>query len=318
MNRYKVVATTVTFGKINKEPLERLQTNGCDVITNPFGRPFTNEEFVEYAADADALIVGNDKVTLDVITHCRQLKVIAKHGVGCDGIDVKAANKRGIVVTYAPGSNAEEVSDLAFGLMLMSARGLYQANRDTKAGKWIKPIGMSLYQKTIGIIGLGHIGCCTAKRAKGFSMKVLGYDIFKNPNAVALGVKFVPLDDLLQQADFISLHLPLTAQTRNLLNRQRIQNLKSNCVIVNTARSQLVDYDALTEALQTGSLKGYATDVYESEPPEHLPLFDCPKVIVTPHIGGTTIESNLRMGDTAVDNVLAVLRGEKAPDIFHV
>lgn len=314
MAKWKVVATTVTFGKINKEPLERLVANDCEVMTNPFGRPFTKEEFLHYASDADALIVGNDKVTADIIEHCPNLKVIAKHGVGVDGIDAQAAQAHGIAVTYAPGTNAEEVADLAFGFMTMLARGLFQANADTKADRWIKPTGISFYQKTLGIVGLGTIGTATARRAKGFGMNLLGYDLQENPAAVKLGVHYVSLEQLLAESDYISLHLPLNEGTRKLINAEKIALMKDGVVLVNTARSQLIDYDALTAGLKEGKIRGYATDVYEYEPPEHLPLFDLPNVLLTPHLGGTTIESNLRMGNTAVANVLAVLQGSTPPN----
>lgn len=315
MKKWKVVATAVTFGKVNKEPLERLQQAGCDVTINPFGRPFTGDELVEFAHDADAIIVGNDKVTSSVIEKCKNLKVIAKHGVGVDGIDIKAANSMGIIVTNAPGTNSQEVADLALGFMLMLARGLYQANRDTKEGKWIKPTGKSLYQKTMGIVGLGAIGVALAKRAAGFDMNILGYDIIQNPAALAVGVKYVPLDELLEKSDFISLHLPLTSSTENIINADKFKLIKKDAILVDTARRKLVDYDALYKALTDGTLRGYATDVYDSEPPVHSPLFDLPNVILSPHIGGTTVESNRRMGDTAVDNVFAALKGQTPPNI---
>lgn len=316
MKNWKVIATAVTFGKVNKEPLERLEQAGCDVTINPFGRPFTSDELVEYAQDADAIIVGNDKVTSNVIEKCKNLKIIAKHGVGVDGIDIKAANSMGIIVTNAPGTNSQEVADLALGFMLMLARGLYQANRDTKEGKWIKPTGKSLYKKTIGIVGLGAIGVALAKRAAGFDMDILGYDIKESPAALAAGVKYVALDELLSKSDFISLHLPLTSSTENIINAARFKLMKKDAILVNTARRKLIDYDALYKALTDGILRGYATDVYDSEPPVHLPLFDLPNVILSPHIGGTTVESNRRMGDAAVDNVIAVLKGQTPPNII--
>lgn len=315
MKKWKVVATAVTFGKVNKEPLERLQQTGCDVITNPFGRPFSGDELVEYAHDADAIILGNDKISGDVIKKCENLKVIAKHGVGIDSIDVKAANSMGITVTNAPGTNSQEVADLALGFILMLARGLYQANRDTKEGKWIKPTGKSLYQKTMGIVGLGAIGVALAKRASGFDMNILGYDIKENSAALAVGVKYVPLDELLSKSDFISLHLPLTSGTENIIDADKFKIMKKDTILVDTARRKLIDYDALYKALTDGTLRGYATDVYDSEPPTHLALFDLPNVLLSPHIGGTTVESNKRMGDTAVDNVIAVLNGQTPPNI---
>ncbi len=315
MKKWKVVATAVTFGKVNKEPLERLQQAGCDVTINPFGRPFTNDELVEYAHDADAIILGNDKVPSSVIKKCKDLKIIAKHGVGTDSIDIKTANSMGIVVTNAPGTNSQEVADLALGFMLMLARGLYQANRDTKDGKWIKPTGKSLYQKTMGIVGLGAIGVALAKRAAGFDMNILGYDITQNPAALAAGVKYVPLDELLSKSDFISLHLPLTDSTENIISADKFKLMKKDAILVDTARRKLIDYDALYRALTDGTLRGYATDVYDSEPPAHLALFDLPNVLLSPHIGGTTVESNRRMGDTAVDNVIAVINGQTPPNI---
>ncbi len=314
--KWKVLATAVTFGKVNKQPKERLEAIGCEVVTNPFGRPFTLEEFAQYGADADALIVGNDKVTAEVIARCPKLKIIAKHGIGVDGIDIKVANAKGITVTNAPGTNSQEVADLAIGFMIMLGRGLYPANRDTKDGKWIKPMGVSMYEKTVGIIGTGTIGRALASRAGGFKMNILGYDLFENDEAKKYGVKYVSLDELLEKSDYVSLHLPLTSETNNILSAEKINKMKKGAILVNTARRQLVDYDALYKALQSGLLRGYATDVYDAEPPKHIPLFDLENVLLSPHLGGTTLESNRRMGDTAVDNVIAVLKGEKAPNVI--
>lgn len=316
MAKWKVAGTAVTFGKVNKEPVKRLEEFGCEVTLNPYGRPMTEDEMIKYASDADAIIVGNDKVTSRIIENLKNLKVIAKHGVGIDGIDVKTAERLGITVTNAPATNSEEVADLAIGYILMLARGMYQANADTKAGRWIKPTGISLHEKTIGIVGLGAIGVALAKRAKGFDMNILGYDIKENPSALEVGVKYVSLEELLSKSDFISLHLPLTSGTVNLINEERLNLIKKGAILVNTARRKLVDYDALYKLLSQGKLRGYAADVFDFEPPEHMPIFDLPNVIVTPHIGGTTIESNRRMGDTAVNNVIAVLRGQTPPNLI--
>jgi len=315
VSKWKVVSTAVTFGKIDKEPTKRLEDFGCEVMLNPFGRPLTNAEMLQYAFDADALIVGNDKVTRNVMDGCKNLKVIAKHGVGVDAIDVKAANERGIVVTNAPGTNSQEVADLAFGFITMLARDLYQANYDTKNGKWIKRPGISLYKKTIGIVGVGSIGTAVANRATGYDMNVLGYDVSENPTAIGLGVKYVEFEELLSQSDIISLHLPLLKETLNILNASRFRLMKKGAILVNTARSKLVDNDALYASLVGGGLRGYATDVYDSEPPVHLAYFDLPNVILTPHIGGATVESNRRMGDVAVDNVIAALKRETPPNV---
>ncbi|WP_427112285.1 phosphoglycerate dehydrogenase [Megasphaera sueciensis] len=317
MTKIKVLASTVTFGKINKEPKERMETLGWDVVTNPYGRPLIPEEFSELGVDADALIVGNDKITADIINRCPNVKIIAKHGIGVDAIDIKYANSKGIYVTNAPGSNATEVADLAVAYMINLARGIVISNRDTKAGKWNKPKApMCMNGKTVGIVGTGHIGCQVASRLRGFNMNLLGYDIFENAEAKSFGVKYVPLDELLLTADYITLHLPLLEETQHLLNEERIAHLKHGVVIVNTARCQLVDYTALETALKSGLVRGYAADVFEHEPPEHLPLYDLDNVIVTAHIGGTTKESNLRMGNMAVDNVIAALTGKIPPNVL--
>ncbi|MCH3965105.1 MAG: phosphoglycerate dehydrogenase [Clostridium sp.] len=315
-NEWKVVATAVSFGKFYKQPVERLEKAGCKVILNPFGRPFTKAEMIEYASDADALIVGNDKVPGDVIDHFTKMKVIAKHGVGVDAIDKEKAHDMGIIVTNAPGTNKEEVADCAMGFILMIARDYYRAIRETKNKEWIKRPGISLYKKTIGIIGIGNIGLATVKRATGFSMRILGYDIVERDAAKTLGVEYVDLPELLSQSDFISLHVPLNEGTYKILSKNQFDMMKKGAILVNTARSKCIDSNALMNALKDGKLLGYATDVYDSEPPEWQPYFDFPNVLMTPHEAGTTYDSNRRMGSTAVDNVLSVKSGKVPPNLI--
>lgn len=316
MSSWKVVVTAVTFAKASPEPLDRLRAAGCEVVTNPWGRPLTEAELLEAVAEADALIVGNDKVSAAVINAAPKLKIIAKHGVGYDNIDRKAAAARGILVTNAPGTNSHEVADLAFGLLHMLARGLHIAIEATKQGKWIKPMGIGLWGKTLGIVGVGRIGTAVAARARGYDMRILGFDIVIRPEALALGVRYVGLEELLQNSDFVSLHLPLTPETRNILSAEMLQLLKPGALLINTARWGLVDHDALFKLLEAGRIGGYGLDVYEVEPPEPHPLFALPNVLLTPHMGGTCRESNLRMGNTAVDNVLAVKEGRTPPNLI--
>lgn len=317
MKRWKVVGTAVTFGKVNMEPVNRLKQMGCEVLTNEFGRPFTEEEFVRIAGDADAIIVGNDKVPGSVIRQLKNLKIIAKHGVGIDSIDIKTANELGIVVTNAPGTNSQEVGDLAFGMIHMLARWLYTVNSTTRSGQWYKPMGIGLYNKTIGIIGVGKIGTAVAKRATGYDMNILGFDLIERPEAKSLGVCYTGLEELISKSDIISLHVPLTDKTRNILNSDRFKLFKRGAILINTARSQLLDNDALYNALTDGTLRGYATDVYDYEPPAPKSFFLLDNVVLTPHIGGTCIESNLRMGNTAVDNVIAVMEGRVPPNLVE-
>ncbi len=317
MTKWKVVATAVTFGKFYKKTIEKLENNNCEVVLNPYERPLTNEEMIELAYDADALIVGNDKVPGNVIEHFTNMKIIAKHGVGVDAIDRKKAQEKGILVTNAPGTNKEEVADLALGFILDIARALSWTNQQTKARKWIKYPGLAMHRKTIGIIGVGNIGTALAKRATGFSMRILGYDIEEREEAKQLGVQYVTLETLLEESDIISLHVPLNEGTYQMIQKEQFDLMKDGVILVNTARSMCVNHEALNENLQSGKVFGYATDVFDFEPPAWQPYFDHPRVILTPHIGGATIESNARMGNIAVDNVLAAKNGENPPNIIR-
>jgi D-3-phosphoglycerate dehydrogenase len=315
--KWKVVATAVTFGKVSSEATGRLVAAGCEVVPNTLGRPLSQAELMAALWDADAVILGNDKVPAAVIRACPKLKIIAKHGVGIDSIDRAAAAACGVIVTNAPGANSHEVADLAFGLLHMLARSLVIANEATKQGSWVKPMGVGLWEKTIGIVGVGKIGLAVAQRATGYKMKILGYDRIVRREAQMLGVQYAGLSELLAQSDFVSLHLPLTTATHTILNAAMLARLKPGALLINTARSQLIDYAALYDILKEGQISGYGVDVYDAEPPQLLPLFSLPNVVLTPHLGGTCKESNVRMGNIAVDNVIAVKAGRIPPNLIR-
>ena len=317
MSHWKVVASAVTFGKYFPAMIQRLEEADCEVILNPFGRPFTNEEMLAYARDADALIVGTDKVPKAVIEQFHQMKIIAKHGVGVDAIDKDQAAKMGIIVTNAPGTNKSEVADCAMGFLLMMARNFYQTVSETKQHLWLKRPGKSFVNKTVGVIGIGNIGTEFVKRAAGFGLRILGYDLVEREEAKHYGVRYVDLDTLIKDSDFISLHVPLNEQSYHILGEKQFSIMKKGMIIANTARSKCIDQTALTKALQDGTCAFYATDVYDSEPPIWQPYFDFPNVLLTPHEAGTTYDSNERMGHTAVDNVLAVKKGVKPPNLVN-
>lgn len=315
MTKFKVVATTVTFGKFNDAPIERLIEAGCEVTTNKKGRPFTKEEIIEESNGADALIVGTDKVTREVINHLDDsVKIIAKHGVGFDSIDLEAAKEKNIFVTNAPGANSNEVADLAIGFLLSLARNIPIGNKEVREGIWNKIVGISMKGKTIGVIGTGAIGSKVIKRTIGFDMEILAYDLIDNPEAINLGAEYVDKETLLKNSDFITLHLPNTPETHHFISKDELNIMKDNVLIVNTARAGLVDYGALNDALANGKVRGYATDDFEEEPTPYLDIFDYDNVIITPHIGATTIDANLIMGNKAVDCVLAVKDGKRPPE----
>ena len=316
MKKFKVVGTAVTFGRFNKEPIERLKKIGCDVTLNPFGRPFTTEEFKKIAGDADAVIVGNDKVNEEVIRNFTNIKVIAKHGVGIDGIKIDVAKSLGITVTNAPGTNKEEVADSAMGFMLLMARDFVKMSRETKEGKWIKYPTFSMANKTMGVIGVGNIGTGFVKRALGFGMRVIASDPVVREEPQNLGVDYVDFETVIREADYLSIHCPLNETTEKMFGAAEFEKMKKGIFIVNTARSQILDYDALFEVVKSKKVAGYATDVFDYEPPAMHPIYELDNVYLTPHVAGTTYDSNYRMGSTAVDNVIAVLTGETPPNLI--
>lgn len=260
-----------------------------------------------------ALLVGVDPVTERVMEAAPELKVIAKHGVGVDNIDIAAARRRGIVVTNAPGSNTQAVADLVWGLLLAVARGIPQADRITRQSRWDRVVGCEVWEKTIGIIGTGRIGLAVAHRARGFHMRILAYDPWPNTEAATqLGIIYTTLDDLLRESDFVSLHAPLTQGTYHLINEERLCLMKKEAILINTARGELVDEEALYRALKNGWIKAAALDVFTQEPPTNSPLLELDNVVVTPHIGAYTREANLRMGLAAAKSIIQVLKGERA------
>ena len=313
---WKVAGTAVTFGNYYKGSVERLEAAGCEVKLNPYGRPLTNEEMIEFANDCDALIVGNDKVPANVIEHFTKMKVIAKHGVGVDAIDKDQAKRQGILVTNAPGTNKDEVADAAMCLALMLARDFHTLNAHTKNHEWVKYPGVDVVDKTIGVIGAGNIGTAFVRRCTGFTDKILVNDLVEREEVRAMGARYVSKDEIYASCDIISLHVPLDESTFHLVGEEAFAKMRPGTILVNTARSKVVEVEPLTRALKDGTLRGYGVDVYDFEPPAWHEFFDLPNVILTPHVAGTTYESNRRMGDTAVDNVLAVKRGEVPPNLI--
>ena len=234
------------------------------------------------------------KATPDLIKAGKNLKVIGRAGIGVDNVDIGAATAAGVVVMNTPYGNAITTAEHAIAMMFALARQIPQANQSTHAGKWEKArfMGVELYGKTLGIIGCGNIGSIVAERAIGLKMRVIAYDPYLTDNrAVELGVEKVDLDDLLRRADIVSLHTPLTEQTRNILAHENIAKTKKGAMIVNCARGGLVDEDALKAALDEGHVAGAALDVFVEEPAKSHPLFGHERVVATPHLGASTREA---------------------------
>lgn len=313
--KWLVVSSAVTFGRASQEPIERLREAGCDVRLTPLDRPLNAQEMVDFAEDADALILGNDNLPASVIRKLKRLKLIARYGVGFDGVDLAEAHLRGIMVSAAPASNREETADFTLGLILDLARHITPMAQRLKTGTWKKMPGTSLYGKTIGIIGVGQVGTAVARRAMGFGMDVLGYDIDQRTEPTVYGLIYTTLNDLLRRADIVTLHVPLTDATLNMLGAREMRIMKRSAMLINTARSDVIRQEALERALEAGEIAAYATDVFGVEPPKSQPYFERDNVLITPHVAGSTAESSRRMGDVVVDNVLATMAGLEPPDL---
>ena len=309
-----VASCAVTFGIFNKVPVERLEDAGCEVRLNPYGRPLTPVEIVEHAKDADVIILGNDRLDSATIGKLPNLKLVVRHGAGLDNIDFSEFDKREIAVANTPGANKEETADLTFALILDLARMMTQSINQLKGGVWNKIPGRSLYGKTIGIIGVGAIGMAVASRAMGFGMDILGNDIVQRDEAARYGLLYTSLNELLSASDIVTIHVPLTSATKNLIGARELKRMKPGALLINTARAVVVREAALEKALMSGHLGGYAVDVYAKEPPNPTPYMSLPNVLTTPHIGSSTMEANLRMGDMAVDNILAFMNGAVLPN----
>ena len=273
-------------------------------------------------ADVEALLVRSaTKVTSDIIDAGKKLMVIGRAGVGVDNIDVEAATRRGIVVCNSPEGNTVAAAEHTWALILAVARSIPAASASVAAGEWKRSafMGIELLNKTLGVIGLGKIGSEVALRAAGFGMKVIGYDPFVSADRGGrLGVELVELDDLLARADVITLHVSLTKDTRGIINAAAIAKMKPGVRIVNCARGGLIDEAALAEALRAGRVAGAGIDVFEKEPPSDSPLLGAPNVVLTPHLGASTEEAQLKVAVDVAQQVLDVLHGKPARSAVNV
>jgi len=295
------------------DAIELLRREG-EVVGNPYGRALSSNELRENLREVDAALLGNDVCDANVLNAASRLKVVSRHGIGIDSIDLKAATENGIVVANTPRVNTTAVAEHAIALMLAILRKIPDADLSLKSNRWegLRFVGEELAGKKLGIIGLGAIGKEVAKRVKAFGIDILYTDNVRDTNLEsALGLSFVPLYSLLRESDVISIHVPLLPDTKGLIGRKEIALMKKGTYIVNTARGGIVDSDALAEALRSGRIAGAALDVFDTEPPDFSsPLFSVERIIMTPHIGAYTVEAIRRMDCIAAENIAKVLHGE--------
>lgn len=288
-----------------------LRDAGCEVVMGRSPRPRTAEDMAQAVRGIAGIVAGSDNYSAPVLAAADRLKAIVRVGVGYDTIDLAAATEGGIQVGTTPGTNHHAVADYAFGLILALARRIVRHHVSTAAGGWVREAGPDVYAKTIGIVGLGAIGKGVARRARGFDMTVLAYDVHRDEAfASANQVQYVALEELLARADYVTLHTPLLPETRGLINAESLRLMKPTAFLVNTARGELVDLEALTAALQAGQIAGAGLDVFPKEPPPaELLLLRLDNAIVSPHVAGGSSEANAAAAAMACRSVVAVLRG---------
>ena len=265
----------------------------------------------------EVIISGAEPVTREVLQASGRLRLIMKHGVGVDNIDLDTASKLGIAVANVPGTNTEAVAEMAIAMMFSLLRGLCKAAESTRQGEWERFIGHELGKLTVGVIGTGKIGSEVIRRLYCMGTKVVAYDIRITDELVErYGVRYISLEELLKIADIITLHTPLTEETKGMIGAEELSKMKETAYLINCARGELVDENALYQYLSTGRIAGAALDVFSSEPPTASPLLSLDNVIPTPHIAAYTYESMNRMDKACGETIVSFFRGEKLPNVL--
>jgi D-3-phosphoglycerate dehydrogenase len=296
---------------LEEEHIRKLHSMGdLEIFKEP---PKTPDELGKRIKEADIVIVGWSDITKNIIDSAKKLKMISIWATTCHYADLEAAKERGITVTHVPGYATEAVAEHVFALLLATARKLRMADKHVREGNfdWRPFGGRELAGKTLGIIGTGAIGCRVAEIAQAFRMKILGYDKYPNvKRAEEIGMKYVDLNTLLKESDFVTLHVTLTSETERLIGKKEIETMKNGAVIVNTSQGKVIDEKSLIDALKSGKLAYAGLDVFEEEPPaKDNPLFKLDNIILSPHVGFHTVEAARRCTDICIENVAKFLEG---------
>ena len=322
---WKVLITARTMNEVGASALQLLRDAGCELVIPPKPGPCAADELLKLLPGMDAVLASMDKFTEAVLASAaaQRLKIISRWGVGYDAIDVPAATLAGVTIAYTPGMLDETVADFAFALMLALSRRVHIGHLDMSNGVWRGLWGSDVFGKTLGILGCGRIGRAVARRATGFNMQLLGYDIHPNAEARMIGVKFVALEELLAESDFLSLHAALTPQNRGLVGEAQLRQMRKTAYLINTARGALVDEHALARALQEGWISGAALDAFVVEPlPADHVLRKAPNVLLTPHLASFARETGERVSSCAAQAIVDLMNGRRppfvvAPEVFQ-
>lgn len=304
----KILVTPRSFGKENPELFDELEKAGLEVLINNTGAILDEKKMCEMIADCSGIILGVDPLNKNVLDCAPDLKAVSKYGVGLDNIDLDECKKRNIKVSRTTGSNSNAVADYAFALMLGVARRIAYTDRLCRNMEWKKVVGIDVFGKTLGIIGLGAIGKCVARRARGFCMRMMASDpSWDEEFAAEMDIQKASVDNICRNADIISLHCSLTQETRHIIDKAAIEKMRKNAIIINTARGGLIEEEALLKALAENRIFGAGIDVFEKEPPQNPLWYYLDNVILGSHGASSTVEAINLMGKMATENLLADL-----------
>jgi D-3-phosphoglycerate dehydrogenase len=324
MDNFAVLVEARPFSVLDSAPMEKLKASGIRV-DDLRGSGIKDKNFIKALKQADALLCGNDlQVDDDLLDRAPKVKAIAKLGVGLDTVDVEAASRRGVVVFHTPGANNQAVADHTFALILSLARKIRYCDQSLREKRWehTKIIGVEIWRKTIGIIGLGAIGRCVALRAKGFQMKIVACDPYWPAEfAAEQKIEKLSLDELLKVSDIVTIHAPLTPENKELINAKTLGLMKPAAILINAARGGIVSETDLHQALKAGQIAGAGLDVFEQEPPDDSPLLELENVVLTPHTAAFTHEAMNTMSMGVVDQLIDYYHGKKPvhlvnPEVF--
>lgn len=305
-------------------PALELLSDTCEVRSNTEDAAIPVSRLAEECRQVEGLLVNSTRVNEEVLLAATHLRAISNCGVGYDNIDVEACNRRRIPITNTAGSLEETTADLAFTLLLATARRIIESDRYVRDGRWDRwqwglLHGLDVHHKTLGLLGFGGIGQPMARRGRGFSMRILYHARHRVADSIEreLHAEYVDIETLLRESDFLSLHVPLTPETRHAIDRAAFSLMKNNAILINTSRGPVVDEKALVEALQNKIIAGAGLDVFEEEPKVNPGLLVSNNVVLAPHIGSATGETRLRMATLAVKNLLGMLAGERPPNVVN-
>jgi D-3-phosphoglycerate dehydrogenase len=307
----KALITTVPFGDKNRLPLELLENAGIEYLINPLNKKLTEDQLADMVGDFDVIIAGTELITDKVMACAPKLKLISRVGVGLDGVDLMAAKRRGIRVAYTPDAPAPAVAELTLGMMLMLLRSVHVSNAQMHEGKWQRIFGRRLAEVTVGIIGVGRIGTRVLRRTKAFGTpRILVNDTMPDYELNReFKLDWVTKEQIYKEADIISLHLPLTHLTKNMIRREQLLSMKSDAIIINTARGGIVNESDLYDAMKDGHLSGAAIDVFEDEPYSGQ-LAEIERCLLTAHMGSMSVDCRTRMEIEATEEAVRFLTGK--------